>query len=163
MSLMKIFAISGDGIGAGKSTLAKKLGQEVWSLAGALRQELKNELPNYDWFNKSQEYKEVRVKERNNRTIRTLLIERGQIRCQEDDLYWVRKIADKLVEHDKFAGAAMTVAIDDIRKVNEIEHLKEKLPGQVIHFHVCTNSAKEEPEFQNDELRQMADYIIVWE
>lgn len=161
--MVRIFAISGDGIGAGKSTLAKKLGQEIWSLAGALRAELKAELPNYDWFNKTQEYKETKVKERQNKTIRTLLIERGQLRCQEDALYWVRKIADKLKDHDKYVSAALAIAIDDIRKVSEIVHLKEKFPGQVIHFHMCTEDAVHEPEFENTELRAMADYLVSWE
>jgi hypothetical protein len=161
--MVKIFAISGDGIGAGKSTLGKKLGQEVWSLAGALRAELKSELPNYDWYNKSQEYKETKVKERGNKTLRTLMIERGQVRCQEDELYWVRKIAEALKAHDKIASAALSVAIDDVRKVSEISYLKEMFPKQVVHFHVVTESAIVEPQFENDDLREMADYLVLWE
>ncbi len=162
--MIKIFAISGNGIGAGKSTLAKKLGQEIWSLAGALRDELKHDYPAYDWYNKSQEYKaNTRVKEEGKRTVREVMIERGQVRCAEDALYWVRKLADKLEYVEKMATGLKTVAIDDVRKISEIECLKERFPGQVVHFHLLTSTAVREPMFENDELCEVADYTIRFE
>ncbi len=162
--MVKIFAISGDGIGAGKSTLAKKLGQEIWSLAGALRDELNREYPGYDWYNKSQEYKaNTIIKECQKKVMRTVMIERGQLRCDEDQLYWVRQLADKLEYVQKMATGLKCVAIDDVRKLSEIGYLKERFPGQVIHFHMITESAIPEPQFENEQLCEVADYTVRFE
>ena len=91
----KILAISGDGIGAGKTTLANRLAPgKVRSLAAAMRTELEALYPAYDWFNKTQEYKaNTLVKEFDNKTVRQVLIEYGQTRCDKDSLYWVRKLS----------------------------------------------------------------------
>lgn len=157
---MVIFAISGDGIGAGKTTLARKLANPVWSLAGGLRYELANKYPNYNWEDRSQQYKDhTKVTENANKTVRQTMVEYGQFRCEENPLYWVERLCDRI--HNNAAPLTQEViAIDDVRKVTEIEHIRGRFPGQVIHFHVVFAGAQHEPEFQNDELREIADYII---
>ena len=162
--MVKIFAISGDGIGAGKTTLAKKIGEQQWSLAGALRAELSRLYPNYDWENKSQDYKaNTKIIECGKASMRHVMIRHGQMRCEEDPLYFVRKLADKIESLEKMATGVKTIAIDDLRKVIEIEHLKTRFPGQVVHFHLITSTAVPEPQFQNNELCEVADYTIKFE
>jgi hypothetical protein len=155
---MVIFAISASGIGAGKTTLAKKLGNPVWSLAGGLRQELSLLYPKYNWENRDQSYKDTTiVKECGKRTIREVMVMHGQMRCESNPLYWVERLCDRLKDSPALGSV---VAIDDVRKVNEIQHIKFRFPGQVVHLHVDYDLATKEPEFQNEELKAMADYII---
>ncbi len=161
---MRIFAISGSGIGAGKTTLARKVGDQTWSLAGALRAELSRLYPLYDWENRSQSYKaDTKIKECGKQSMRDVMVRHGQLRCEEDELYWVRKLADKLDGTLKLANGLKSIAIDDVRKLSEIGYLKERFPDMVTHLHVATKSSVYEPMFQNDELHAIADYIMVWE
>jgi hypothetical protein len=159
---MIIIAISGSGIGAGKTTLAKRFDVPVWSLAGALRMELKKLYPDYDWFNKSQSYKDGTVVRQTDKTIRTMLIEHGQLRCNGDILYWVRNLADKIELNNSMLSAAVIIPIDDIRKVCEIEYLKDRFKGRVMHYHIANNAAIPEKEFENNELAEVADYVLHW-
>lgn len=157
---MVIFAISGSGIGAGKTTLAKKLANPVWSLAGGLRQELSMLYPNYNWENRTQDYKDnTRVKERENKTVRQVMVEHGQLKCETNPLYWVERLCDRI---DPLGAplAPKVIAIDDIRKLSEINYIKQKYPGQVVHFHVDFEGAIYEPEFENEKLAEIADYIL---
>jgi hypothetical protein len=161
--MVRILVISGDGIAAGKTTLANKLGDEVWSLAGALRAELAYDYPDYNWENRSQEYKATtRILECGKKSMREVMVERGQVRCSQDPIYWVRKLADKLEAVLKMATNQKTIAIDDARKVSEIEHLKSRFPNQVLHIHVINSNATHEPEFENGRLCEIADYRIGW-
>lgn len=162
---MVIYAISGSGIGAGKTTLANKLvpPNAVWSLASALRQELYQILPGYDWNNKSQKYKDsTLVKERRLKTVRDVMVEHGQIRCADDRLYWVRKLVDRLDPKQYVLQQHQAIAIDDVRKLYEIEYLKEKFHGKVVHLHVVSDKSIDEPQFDSKDLRDCADYIIMW-
>lgn len=158
---MVILAISGSGIGAGKTTLARRYSPHIWSLAGALRQELSIMYPNYDWFNKTQEYKDfTKVKERDNVTVRQVLIAHGQLRCEEDPLYWVRTMSDKLKGTIHLMGAGTVLPIDDVRKVSEVLYMREIFGKDFLHYHVSNPLAKPEPEFEADKLERLADYII---
>lgn len=160
---MKLILISGDGIGAGKSTLAATLGIRV-SLADQLRFELRDQLPGYQWFNRSQSYKaETSVAERDGKSVRQVMIEYGQERCATSPTYW----ADRLVQylHQGLEATALdessTVAVDDVRKVCEVATLKAAFPG-AVHLHITSPHAVHEPEFQNVELAAIADFTVAW-
>jgi len=170
----QIIAISGSGIGAGKTTLAKKLLAESWSLAGALRKSLKRIYPATDWYNKTQEFKSQRftgdiraifpdadVSER--LTNRDIMLRYGQMKCTNDDVHWARELVNDLEERLNIADGAHTIAVDDVRKVCEIEYLREAYGERLIHLHVDTDSATAEAEFDNASLRARADYLIKWE
>lgn len=162
---MVVYAISGDGIGAGKSTLAKLLvgSSNVWSLAGQIRADLRLQLPNYDWDNRTQDYKDTtRVKERDRKTVRQVMIEHGQNKCKENHLHWVELLAERIVASDKLASGISAIAVDDLRKVCELEYLKRRLGANLIHFHVINPAAKSEPEFENQELAQLAEHLYMW-
>ena len=168
--MIQLIAISGDGIGAGKSTFASKIGDTVFSLAGALRGELARKHPNYDWFNKSQAYKdkthvpEYRGLETNQLyTVRHALIEYGQIKCEDDPQYWAKVLAEKIAKEENIVTGNVKIAIDDVRKVCEIELLKERFGSKVLHFHMTTSTAIHEPHFDNLRLAAMADYVVRWQ
>ena len=160
---MKIIAVSGSGIGAGKTTLAKKLSTNVWSLAGAMRQELQNQYPGYDWFNRDQAYKATTmIKEYKNgfHSMRSVLLEYGQDKCKVNPTYWVETLSSAVKRLDQVASGITTIAIDDLRKTCEIEHLRGAFKD-VIHVHIDYADAVKEKEFENDALRAVADYIVV--
>lgn len=160
---MKLILISGDGIGAGKSTLASTLGQRV-SLADQLRHELSRQLPHYDWFNRSQSYKaETFVAERDGKSVRQVMIEYGQARCAETVTYWADRLVEYLKDGLEATGldSSTTVAVDDVRKVCEVETMKLAFPGSV-HLHITSPRAIHEPEFQNVELAAIADFTVAW-
>lgn len=162
---MKIYLVSGDGFGSGKSTLARKLGDEVWSIAGALREDLSRQYPNYKWFSKDQEYKDgTRVREYGDgrKTVRGVLVEYGQQKASIDPVIWVRALADRLTESTKILTGAKIYVVDDVRKVCEIDHLRARFHGLVTHFHVVSDTGTPEPEFQNEELKNRADYLVQW-
>lgn len=157
--MRKIFAISGDGNGAGKSTAAKKLvgSFNIISLASIMRSELLDKYPEYDWFNKDQAYKEgTVVPEEGGKTVRQVLIDYGQSACENDPWYWVRALAFR------FKDIEGTYAIDDLRKIVEIDFLRGFFgPEDVVHIHIEYAGAKFEPLYDNAKLKARADYVIV--
>lgn len=163
---MRVIAISGDGAGAGKTYAAKAFttsnGQAVWTMADGIRAELKHEYPTYDWFNRSQTYKNgVVVPEyRPGATVRTVLLEWGQTRCVGDPCYWVRDMVDRLKDHGKLLGTH-TIAVDDVRKICELDYLRASF-RDVLHLHVENPDAIYEPEFEAEDLKKRADYVIRW-
>lgn len=175
--MTKIIAVSGDGIGAGKTTYAKRMSDEVRSMAGALRKELKWLYPDYDWFNKTQEYKsrpfrgdlrvafgdEVDEWGKGILTVRDMMVQYGQFKCRDDQAYWPRIFVGDLEDRFKILDGVKVIGIDDVRKTVEIEHLRSKYGDKLIHCHMDTGSALREPQFENEELRRRADYIIKWE
>lgn len=155
---MRILAISADGIGAGKTYLANSLSTCRMSLAFELRKELKGMLPDYEWFNTSQEYKDtVTVAELGGVTVRQALVLHGQDRCKDNPSYWAQKLVQSILD---VADWSHTISIDDVRKLCEIQELRNAFPGEVVHLHISHASAKPEPEFQNDSLRLVADYVV---
>jgi hypothetical protein len=161
---MVIYLISGSGQGAGKTTLAENLAGKhcVWSIAGAMRQELKKLYPDYDWFNKSQEYKDKVVCDAYKRgyTIREVLQEYGQEKSSAYPRYWVERLVDR-IQHLPTGSYGM-LAIDDVRKWEEMVYLKEKFPS-CVHFHVKRQKAVQEPLFDNEKLEFAADYVVEWD
>lgn len=163
---MKLYLFSGSGIGAGKSTTAKRLTQEVWSLASGMREDLTRRYPTYNWYNKSQEYKDTTIIEEygdGRRTMRDVLIEYGQSRCKNDPAYWAKELVTYLKRRRDMYDGITVFGVDDLRKMCELETIKEAFPGIVVHFHIDTARAKAEAEFENDQLAKVADYVLRWE
>lgn len=157
---MKLILISGDGIGAGKTTLAKKLAPVTISLSNGIRIELNNEYPTLPWDSRSQEEKDQPRIELSGLTIRDLLIEKGQSRCYLEPEYWARRAGDRIQE--TFIEGSRIVSVDDIRKLMEIGYLRERFhQWNVTHFHVSFSGATHEPQFENQQLHDVADYVIV--
>ncbi len=152
-----VYLISGSGSGAGKTTLAERLvGASVYSIASALRRDLKCQYPQYDWYNKTQQYTDVtRVIEYDNLTVRDVLVDYGQKASRDSNTYWV----DKLIKHLHNGVGKSVIAIDDVRKIEELDKLKYYFPVS-YHFHVDYPLAKSEPLFDNEQLKQRADYIV---
>lgn len=147
------------------STAATKLAQQTWSLAGAMRQELSLQYPAYDWFNKSQAYKSSTIIHEygdGRQTMRAVLLEYGQQKCWEDACYWIKLLCDRLEGARGIFNGVHTIAIDDIRKVCEIQHLRQHSRCEVLHVHIANPEAVYEAEFQNEELSKLADYVIQW-
>lgn len=156
---MRIVAISGDGIGAGKTYLAKSIGGLAMSLAGQLRLDLKEMYPKYDWNNTTQAYKDhTLVPECDNKTVRQVMVEYGQGKCAEDPGYWAKRLVARI---DGWANAGVeSITIDDVRKLIEVETLKAAFPGKVLHIHVVNIEARYEPQYQNESLKVVADYVV---
>lgn len=152
---MKLVLISGDGTGAGKTTLARKMSTKIVSLADAIRMELTEEYPEVDFWDKSQAAKNKLVSE--HLTVRDLLKARGQERRNDDPDYWIKALATYIKTHAK---ADDVYAIDDIRFINEVSYFKKTFE-EVTHVHVCDSRAVYEPEFDNNLLWSIADYTIL--
>lgn len=159
-----IYLISGNGQGAGKTTLAEKLVglDSVYSVAGSMRKELMRLYPGYDWENRTQVYKDTTLVPeyviaglKKAPTVREVLVDYGQQFSKEVPWYW----GDKLAKHLYTLVGKSVVAIDDIRKVAELSIFKD-IYRNVVHFHIHHDSAIQEPIFDNDALGKMADYRV---
>lgn len=161
---MKIYLFSGDGIAAGKTHAAKRMTQEVWSFASAMRQELTQKYPAYNWYNKSQAYKDTVIIEEwpTKATMRQVLLEYGQIPCKQDPAFWAKKMVDYLKHSEYIMSGINIIGIDDCRKVCEREAIYSAYPKDTVHFHVENPNAMYEPEFENEQLKALADYVIRW-
>lgn len=165
---MVIYLISGSGSAAGKTTLAESLvggsgSHRVWSIAGPMRDELCKVYPDYRWHKKDQEYKEKTLVPEYKRgyTVRDVLREYGQEKSRAYPTYWVERLVDR-IKHLPTGGYPL-LAIDDVRKVEELNYLKVKFPNEYVHFHVKTSTAVQEPLFDNRDLEAVADYVVSWE
>lgn len=158
---MHLILISGSGIGAGKSTLAHSLAPTTFSLADEVRRELSQEYPleAEKFWNRTQAGKLLLVAD-TDRTVRDLLIERGQTRRVGDPGYWATKLYDTLVEYERQSYVHTVVAVDDIRFLNEIEILRDVEGAAVVHLHIAHLGAVAEPQYENDKLERIADYVI---
>lgn len=160
---MKLILISGNGAGAGKTWAAEMFADETYSLASQIRSDLHRIYPAYDWFNKTQDYKtQTLVPEWQNKTIRQVLFEYGQQKCQEDPLIWARKLVEGLRKVEHIADGKKRFAVDDTRKLCELDYLKSHFPG-AFHIHVDTKVCIHEPAFEARELMERADYVVQWE
>lgn len=162
--MLKLLAISGDGIGAGKTYAAAVLAQYTVTLADGIRAELKQKFPQYDWYNRTQAYKaNTLVPEYGEDfSVRRVLYHYGQQVCINDPTYWVKDAANAVENLVLCENGLETVALDDIRKVCEIQYLRERFPNSVTHLHVVNRRALYEVEFENEQLRDIADYRIDW-
>lgn len=161
---MKIILFSGDGQGAGKTTASKILCQDTISFASAIRQELTYKYPAYNWYNKTQSYKDTTIIKEwpVKATMRQVLYEYGQVPCKQNPSYWAEKVVDYLKNRHFIADGVSILGIDDCRKMCEKETMLKAFPGKIYHIHVDNPDAVREPEFENEQLRATADYIIRW-
>jgi hypothetical protein len=158
---MTVYIVSSNGVGAGKTYLANKLGAIPRSLAAALRGELKEIYPNYDWFNKTQEYKEnTLVAECDGLTVRRVLQIYGQSKKTENPNYWTDKVLNDIAADNDFEDRFYS--IDDIREAREVTRIKDTI-FQVVHFHIECSASIPENVFEQEysKLKTMADYVIV--
>lgn len=159
MSIRHLIVISGDGSGAGKTTLARRLSPVIHSFAAELRLELAKSMPTYDWYAKDQAYKDGHtVAEYDGLTVRQVMVKFGQSRCVGDEAYWARRLLASLA-HEPFP----TVAVDDLRKTCELDALRSVYGGRLTHFHVQFPGAVHEPQYENHLLAARADYLIIRE
>lgn len=160
---MRIIAISGDGTGAGKTFFASKVcpPETRLSMAAYLRADLSRIYPGYDWYNKTQAYKDITLVHETGKTVREMLLTYGASKRLLDQNYWINYLLDDLcmLQNNSINRDSIVVTIDDIRFINEIERLRSMFPSSVTHVHVISSKAKPEP-FDNAHLRDMADYIV---
>lgn len=160
---MKIIFISGDGHGAGKTYLARKLTNgphQIFSIANTIRFEIAKIYRKYDWYNKNPQYKDNTIVKETNKTIREMLDAYGREKKAKKHLYWAIELSNSLIyakENDKLDIAV----IDDLRFVDEMVYIKKRFhKDTVCHFHVVNPQAIAEPHYENDLLKNMADYYI---
>ena len=97
---MKIIFISGDGHGAGKTYLARKLADssnQIYSIANTIRFEIAQQYKKYDWYNKSPHYKDHTIVKETNKTIREMLDTYGREKKATKKLYWAIALANSLI------------------------------------------------------------------
>ncbi|MBM3381175.1 MAG: hypothetical protein FJY29_01910 [Betaproteobacteria bacterium] len=161
---MKLIMISGDGQGAGRTFLARKMTDnqsQIFSIVNLIRSHLQRKYPQYDWFNKEPEYKSKTLVGSTKKTILQHLDEMGRGEKQKDPLIWAKQLVDILIYARDNEGH-QTVVLDDIRFVDEYEYIKNRLHTEnIVHFHVAFEKAKPEPLYENEKLRLLADYIVV--
>lgn len=90
------------------------------------------------------------------------MIRYGQMMTAEDPTYWVDKLVDHLKQADRIADMRPSIAIDDVRKVCELDAIRTAFPGKVIHVHILGKGAIEEKMYDNQELHDIADYVLEW-
>ena len=160
---MRIIFISGDGHGAGKTYLAKKIASDthqIFSIANMIRQELAKEYPKYDWYNKTPRYKDYTIAQETGKTIHQMLDEKGNQRKRKNKIYWAKELVE-LLKYNKEKLNLDLAVIDDIRFVDEYDFIKRYFQQEhITHFHIINPHAKPEPLYENDKLRDLADYHI---
>lgn len=161
---MKLIIISGDGQGAGKTFLARKLTDnqtQIFSIVNIIRQELQKKHPKYDWFNKEPDYKRTTIVAESGKSILQHLDELGRGKKKDEPLFWSKKMIE-ILKYARDFESHDTVVVDDIRFVDEYEHIKNALKSEnIMHIHVVNDKAKPEPHYENAKLRLLADYVIM--
>lgn len=160
-----IYLISGNGRGAGKTTLATRMvGRDhVFSHADSLRMELHAKYPRLSWFALDQITKDEPQETLGGRSMRDILLKHGQDKCSIHGAnHWAERLVTRL--QTRFASLALDkcpVAVDDLRKITELDTLLSSLGhDKIIHFHIMFPAAVAEPEFDGAELARRADYIV---
>lgn len=161
---MKLIMISGDGQGAGKTFLARKMTdnqKQIFSIVNIIRSQLQRKYPQYDWYNKEPHYKTKTIVANTGKSILEHLDEFGRGLKQKEPLIWAKKLEEILIyarDHEKHE----TVVLDDIRFVDEYDYIKRALNSEnILHFHVSFEKAKPEPLYENEKLRHLADYVVM--
>lgn len=160
---MKIIFISGDGHGAGKTYLANKFtnGQhQIFSVANAIRFELSQHYKGYNWYNKDPKYKDKTIVKETNQTLRSMLDKHGNEKKDKNKFYWAQIIVN-LLEYSRDHDKLDTVVIDDLRFLDELNYIKSKFQAEhCCHLHVVNSKALPEPNYENEKLKKVADYLI---
>jgi hypothetical protein len=92
--------------------------------------------------------------------IRPMLTTWGtEVMRKQDDLHWVKKVEEVIVENKKNNVVSI---VTDIRFPNEIEYI-HKIGGSVIHLTMTGNQPANDYERENDPLlRKNADCLVEW-
>ena len=92
--------------------------------------------------------------------IRPMLTTWGtEIMRKQNDLHWVKKVEEIIVENQK---RNIVSIVTDIRFPNEIEYI-HKIGGKVVHLTMTGNKPANEYEEKNDPLlRDSSDCFVVW-
>ncbi|WP_186648902.1 hypothetical protein [Fluviispira vulneris] len=161
---MRIIFISGDGHGAGKTYLAKRIAsgkEQIYSIANMIRKELSLVYPKYDWYNKTPRFKDTTIVKETGKTIHQMLDELGKEKKSLSNIYWAKQIVE-LITYSRDSENLDIAIIDDIRLIDEYLYIKSQFQKEhITHFHVINANAKPEPMYQNKELREQADYHIL--
>lgn len=162
--MSRVLIISADGLGAGKTTLAARLGGAKFSFADSIRHEMREVMPDVNWFDKSQAGKLAVVRGTGGKTVRDLLIQVGQERRAENPNYWVEKTAYLIQKFlaDWDSRHVPPVVVDDLRFLNELAYFRDIFGDDLTHIHVSSPGATPEPQYQNVELAAVADYTVTW-
>ena len=93
--------------------------------------------------------------------IRPMLTTWGtEIMRKQDDLHWVKKVEEVIVENQKNDTVSI---VTDIRFPNEIDYI-HKIGGCVIHLTMAGNKPANDYEAENDPLlKKNADCLVEWE
>tara|TARA_B100000282_G_scaffold292688_1_gene266797 strand:- start:577 stop:1140 length:564 start_codon:yes stop_codon:yes gene_type:complete len=93
--------------------------------------------------------------------IRPMLTTWGtEIMRKQDDLHWVKKVEEVIVENQKNDTVSI---VTDIRFPNEIDYI-HKIGGCVIHLTMTGNLPANDYEAENDPLlKKNADCLVEWE
>jgi len=163
----RIIMISGDGTGAGKTSLAENLSPCVMSIADELRKECERKHShNVPWRAKEQHVKDAARPELGGKSIRDILIAHGQEQCKVNgDDYWIKKLCNAInIKLFREECKPRIIAIDDLRKVVERDTFYKRFPSEVLtHIHITQLGAEPEPQYENTELLALADYTITWD
>ncbi|KAB8032117.1 hypothetical protein [Fluviispira multicolorata] len=161
---MRIIFISGDGHGAGKTYLAKRIASgshQMYSIANMIRKELEKIYPKYDWYNKSPSFKDNTIVKETGKSVHQMLDDLGKEKKSKNNIYWAKQIVE-LIQYGRDTDKLDLAIIDDIRLIDEYLYIKSQFQKEhITHFHVVNHSAKPEPMYQNLELRNQADYHIL--
>ncbi len=92
--------------------------------------------------------------------IRPMLTTWGtEVMRKQDDLHWVKKVEEVIVENKKNNVVSI---VTDIRFPNEIEYIN-KIGGKIIHLTMTGNEPANDYERENDPLlRKNADCLVEW-
>jgi hypothetical protein len=92
--------------------------------------------------------------------IRPMLTTWGtEIIRKRDDLHWVKKVEEVIVENQK---NNIVSVVTDIRFPNEIDYI-HNLGGKVVHLTLVGNEPANDYERTNDpQLKELADCFVVW-
>ena len=159
---MRLILISGDGHGAGKTFLARRLARDqcIFSVANMIRLELRKQYPGYDWYNKDPKVKSATLVKETQKSMHQMLDELGRAKKSKNPLVWVQMIKE-LIEYSRDHSKLELAVVDDVRFVDECNYLKT-LSGldSVTHLHVINPHSKPEPNYENEKLKESADFKI---
>ena len=176
---MKLILITSNGVGAGKTTFAGKLGGTIVRLGEGLRQVAATECisqEHSDWVLDSytQESKQKLVAIRSEQdseviSVRNLLIRTAQKMGDYQMVkHWCRNLLHSCAMSSPIEEMTSVIVVDDIRSVNQLLLLKDRahvFNAETVHLHLEARGVSVLPDLNYEEevarLKNMCDYLIV--
>jgi hypothetical protein len=160
---MKLILISGDGHGAGKTFLARKLAanqDQMFSIANVIRGKLRKQYPAYDWYNKDPKFKTKTIVKETGLSVHTMLDALGRDTKRKFPLFWAKEIVEVIAYARSSVGLELGI-IDDVRFLDEYQFIRSSLADcEIVHFHIVNPKALPEPQYENEQLKKLADYLL---